>query len=175
MARIQALSTTHSPYSATNARNQIRNKSAEKHYPCSSFGYLTLHFWIILHQGSTRCYFPRRYFSQLPLDTCSKWAMSIIADSGSENVAPFARSRWQKPTSIRRRTIVEKWVQQTRSKTMDAAFKKAIDNDGLRAHQVVLLSNILSRLDITQLPLIKLTELEFIKSLLGGRLRHNSL
>ena len=46
----------------------------------------------------------------LPLDTCSKRDMSIIANSGSESVAPFARSLWENLTSIQRRITAEKWV-----------------------------------------------------------------
>ena len=73
------------------------------------------------------------------------------------------------------RTIIVVSEEQTRSKTMDTALKNAIDNNGLRAHQAVLPSNVSPRLDITKLPTIKLTEPEFVKSLLGGRYTHDSL
>ena len=73
------------------------------------------------------------------------------------------------------RTIIVVGEEQTRSKTMDTALKNAIDNDGLRAHQAVLPSNASPRLDITKLPTIKLTEPEFVKSLLGGRYTHDGL
>lgn len=59
--------------------------------------------------------------------------------------------------------------EQTRSKTMDAALTNAIDDGGLRAHQAVLPSNASPRLDVTKLPIVKLTEPEFVKSLLRGR------
>ncbi len=64
--------------------------------------------------------------------------------------------------------------EQTRSRTMDAALTNAID-DGLRARQAVLPSNASPRLDITKLPIIKLTEPEFIKSLLCDRYTHGGL
>ncbi|KAI9677176.1 MAG: hypothetical protein M1829_002750 [Trizodia sp. TS-e1964] len=55
--------------------------------------------------------------------------------------------------------------EQTRSKTMDAALARAIDN-GLQARQVLLPSSAFPRLDATKLPLIQLTEHEFIDSIL---------
>ncbi|MCJ1239942.1 hypothetical protein MMC14_007941 [Varicellaria rhodocarpa] len=64
--------------------------------------------------------------------------------------------------------IVVVGEQQYRSKTMDAALLDAIDDDGLRARQVVLPSNASPRLDTTKLPLIQLTDHEFVKSILGG-------
>ena len=66
------------------------------------------------------------------------------------------------------RAIVMVGEEQIRSKTMDAALINAIDRHGLRAHQAVLPSNALPRLDITKLPTIKLTDSEFI-----GHLLHN--
>jgi uracil phosphoribosyltransferase/adenylate kinase/phosphoserine phosphatase len=71
--------------------------------------------------------------------------------------------------------IVVVGEEQTRSKTMDAALMNAIDNDGLRARQAVLPRNASPRLDTTRLPLICLTEPEFVDSVLGRRGRHASL
>ena len=53
----------------------------------------------------------------------------------------------------------------TRSKTMDAAFINAIDKEGLRARQAVLPSSA-ERLDTTILPLVQLTDPEFIDSII---------
>ncbi|KAI9776078.1 MAG: hypothetical protein M1839_000591 [Geoglossum umbratile] len=68
--------------------------------------------------------------------------------------------------------IVVVGEEQTRSKTMDAALMKAIDNDGLRARQAVLPSNASPRLDTTKLPLIQLTEHQFVDSVLRRRSRY---
>ena len=57
----------------------------------------------------------------------------------------------------------------TRSATMDEALTKAIDSENLCAKQVLLPGNASPRLDTTKLPLIKLTDPEFVKSLLGGQ------
>ena len=65
--------------------------------------------------------------------------------------------------------------QQCRSKTMDAALLDAIDNDGLRARQVLLPSNASPRLNTTKLPLIQLTDPEFVKSILGDYIRHTNI
>lgn len=65
--------------------------------------------------------------------------------------------------------------EQTRSKTMDAALTSAIDYHGLRARQAVLPIKASPRLDITKLPMIKLTEPEFVESLLRGRSTHGGL
>lgn len=51
-----------------------------------------------------------------------------------------------------------------RSKTMEAALLDAIDNGGLRAQQVLLPSNVSPRLDTTKLPLVDITDPEFIES-----------
>lgn len=59
--------------------------------------------------------------------------------------------------------------EQTRSKTMDAALLNAIDNDGLRARQALLPSNASPRLDTTKLPLVQLTDPEFIDSIIRRR------
>ncbi|OCL13444.1 hypothetical protein AOQ84DRAFT_372188 [Glonium stellatum] len=71
--------------------------------------------------------------------------------------------------------IVVVGEEQTRSKTMDAALMDAIDNGGLRARQAVLPSNASPRLDATRLPLVKLTEQEFVDSILCRRSRHIGL
>ncbi|OCK85219.1 hypothetical protein K432DRAFT_400421 [Lepidopterella palustris CBS 459.81] len=71
--------------------------------------------------------------------------------------------------------IVVVGEEQTRSKTMDAALMNAIDNNGLRACQAVLPSNASPRLNTTKLPLIQLTENEFVDSVLCRRYRHASL
>jgi len=65
--------------------------------------------------------------------------------------------------------IVVVGEEQTRSKTMDAALINAIDIDGLRVRQAVLPSNASPRLDTTKLPLIQLTEHEFVDSVLCRR------
>lgn len=63
--------------------------------------------------------------------------------------------------------------EQTRSKTMDAALLKAIDNDGLRARQILLPSHASPRLDTNRLPLI--TELDLMDSILCQRSKHARL
>lgn len=68
--------------------------------------------------------------------------------------------------------IVVVGEEQKRSKTMDAALMNAIDNDGLRARQVLLPSNVSPRLDTTKLPLIQLTEHGFFNAILHRRSRH---
>jgi uracil phosphoribosyltransferase/adenylate kinase/phosphoserine phosphatase len=68
--------------------------------------------------------------------------------------------------------IVVVGEEQTRSKAMNAALMNAIDNDGLRARQALLPSNASPRLDTTKLPLIQLTEHEFVDSVLCRRSRH---
>ena len=73
------------------------------------------------------------------------------------------------------RAIIVVGEEQTRSKTMDAALTNAIDYGGLRARQAVLPSNASPRLDGTKLPIIALTEPEFVHSLLGGRYTHDGL
>ena len=71
--------------------------------------------------------------------------------------------------------IVVVGEEQTRSKTMDAALKNAIDYEALRARQVLLPSTASSRLDVTKLPTTKLTEPELINSLLGDRDTYGNL
>ncbi|KFY67435.1 hypothetical protein V496_01626 [Pseudogymnoascus sp. VKM F-4515 (FW-2607)] len=58
-----------------------------------------------------------------------------------------------------------------RSKTMDAALLSAVDNGGLRARQALLPSNAPPRLDVNKLPLVQITEREFIDSVLH-QIRH---
>lgn len=67
------------------------------------------------------------------------------------------------------RAIVVVGEEYIRSKTMDAALIKVIDHDGLRASQVMLPSNVLSRLDTIRLFVIKFTDLNFVKTSLRGR------
>ena len=73
------------------------------------------------------------------------------------------------------RAIIVVGEEQARSKTMDAALTNAINYNSLRASQVVLPSNATPRLDITKLPIVELTEPEFVNSLLGGRYTHDGL
>ena len=73
------------------------------------------------------------------------------------------------------RAIIIVSKEQTRSKTIDTALKNAIDSKNLRPHQAILPSNVSPRLDITQLPLIKLTKPEFVKSLLDKQYTHGGL
>ena len=73
------------------------------------------------------------------------------------------------------RAIIVVGEEQTRSKTMDAALTNAIDRDSLWARRDVLPSNASPRLDITKLPIVKLTEPGFVKSLLCGRYTHDGL
>jgi uracil phosphoribosyltransferase/phosphoserine phosphatase len=56
----------------------------------------------------------------------------------------------------------------SRSKTMEKALQKAIDEDGLRARQVLLPPHALPRLDTKKLPLIQINH-EFIQSILRRR------
>ena len=66
--------------------------------------------------------------------------------------------------------IVVVGAEKTRSTTMDAVLIEAI-SDGLQARQAVLPRNTLPRLDTTTLPLIQLTEPEFISAVLCHRRR----
>jgi uracil phosphoribosyltransferase/adenylate kinase/phosphoserine phosphatase len=61
-----------------------------------------------------------------------------------------------------------------RSKTMDAALIQAVDNGGLSARQVLLPSSASPRLDITKLPVVQVTNQEFINSILLPRSNHQS-
>ncbi|KAL9026977.1 MAG: hypothetical protein Q9196_004437 [Gyalolechia fulgens] len=64
--------------------------------------------------------------------------------------------------------IVVVGEEQTRSKSMEAALTSAIDNDGLRARQLLLPSTAKPRLDTMKLPVTHLTE----DSIIGSILRH---
>jgi len=70
--------------------------------------------------------------------------------------------------------IVVVGEEHTRSKSMDAALRDAIDNGGLRARQAVLPSSAAPRLDTTKLPLIQLTDPEFLDSVLVRSRSRNS-
>lgn len=59
--------------------------------------------------------------------------------------------------------------EQTRSKTMDEVLTQAIDYEGLPGSQALLPSNVSPRLDTKKLPIVKLTEPDFVHSLLGHR------
>jgi uracil phosphoribosyltransferase/phosphoserine phosphatase/adenylate kinase len=63
----------------------------------------------------------------------------------------------------------------TRSKTMDSALMEAIDEGSLQARQVVLPSNALPRLDMAKLPLVQITEPEFVHSILCHCNRHTNI
>ena len=68
--------------------------------------------------------------------------------------------------------------EQTRSKSMDELLTHAIAVDDLRARQALLPSNASPRLgdlDDDKLPIIKLTESEFVTSLLGDRYTNDGL
>jgi uracil phosphoribosyltransferase/phosphoserine phosphatase/adenylate kinase len=69
--------------------------------------------------------------------------------------------------------IVVVGEEHTRSKSMDAALRKAIDNGGLRARQAVLPNSASPRLDTTKLPLIQLTNRNFLDAVLV-RSRHRN-
>lgn len=58
---------------------------------------------------------------------------------------------------------------ETRSNTMDAALKKAILFDGLRAHQTLLPHDVSPRLDPEKLPVLKLTDPKFLDSIICRR------
>lgn len=63
------------------------------------------------------------------------------------------------------RAIVVVGEEQTRSKRMDAELTKAIDKNGLKAKQALLPSTASPRLDTTKLPLVDLTDKEFVDSI----------
>lgn len=56
---------------------------------------------------------------------------------------------------------------QSRSKSMDAALTSAIDNDNIRACQVLLPSTVPPRVNTAKLPQIQLTDHEFVNSVLS--------
>ncbi len=100
MAGMQALSPTHSPYRATNARNQIRNKSALESRGSGAAPPM-LQFWVLptsfldhtLSRVDAVLLSSALLSTILSDDKSSKRNISIIADSGSESIVPFARSQ----------------------------------------------------------------------------------
>ncbi|KAL8773656.1 MAG: hypothetical protein Q9209_001422 [Squamulea sp. 1 TL-2023] len=64
------------------------------------------------------------------------------------------------------RAIVVVGELKTRSKTMDAKLKDAMENSGLRAHQVLLPKTVSPRVG---LPIVQLTHPSFVSDLLGNR------
>lgn len=56
--------------------------------------------------------------------------------------------------------------QQKRSKSMEDALSHAVDHEGLRALQTVIPGSSSPRLDITRLPLIDITKVDFVNALL---------
>ncbi|KAI1652833.1 uracil phosphoribosyltransferase-domain-containing protein [Daldinia decipiens] len=63
--------------------------------------------------------------------------------------------------------------EKSRSKSMDTALLKAIDN-GLQAYQDLLPRNVPSRLDTRKLPLVNIYDPKFIDSIFSGPLNNNS-
>lgn len=68
------------------------------------------------------------------------------------------------------RAVVVTGTEPTRSKTMDAALAEAILIDGLSAHQTLLPRHAPSRLSIDDLPLLQLTDTNFVAALKGDHL-----
>ncbi|PSN59036.1 hypothetical protein BS50DRAFT_614720 [Corynespora cassiicola Philippines] len=66
-------------------------------------------------------------------------------------------------------SIVVVGEESSRSKSMDGALSIAIDQYGFRARQVLLPGHVSPRLDVSRLPLVTLTEAEFIEPLLQRR------
>ena len=58
-----------------------------------------------------------------------------------------------------------------RSRSMDEPLLSAIDNEGLRARQVLLPSSVSPRLDTFKLPIVQLTDGEIVNSILNSRSR----
>ena len=67
------------------------------------------------------------------------------------------------------RAIVVVGDERTRSKTMDTPLKNAIDHLGLHARQALLPGNATPRLDLSRLPVIQLTDDEFISAIFDPR------
>ena len=65
--------------------------------------------------------------------------------------------------------------EQKRSKSMDAALAHSIRSGDLRAQQILLPQRAPPRLSTDQLPVMKLTDHEFIDSLLSGRRKHQQV
>lgn len=64
--------------------------------------------------------------------------------------------------------------EETRSKSMNAALADAIEKDGLRARQVLLPRHVSPRLDTTKVPLVCLTEPDFVDLMISGHSLHAS-
>lgn len=62
-----------------------------------------------------------------------------------------------------------------RSQMMDAALLNAIDNDGLRARQVLLPKDALPRLNITKLPVVDITRQDFVDAIFCKCNRHTTI
>ncbi|KAI8631587.1 uracil phosphoribosyltransferase-domain-containing protein [Xylariaceae sp. FL1651] len=62
----------------------------------------------------------------------------------------------------------------SRSKSMDARLLNAIEHDGLQASQVMLPSHASARLNVAQLPLLRLNDSEFVQSITSRRSRRGS-
>ena len=58
-----------------------------------------------------------------------------------------------------------------RSKSMDKELSNAIDSHGLKAHQVLLPSNLSPRLDTSKLPVVDITSSSFLNSIMYGQLK----
>ena len=86
---MQALSPTHSPYGATNARNQIRNKSALESRGSGAASFLDH----TLLRVDTVLPSPALFSAMPSVDSSSTRDISIIADSGSKSAVPLVRSR----------------------------------------------------------------------------------
>ncbi|KIK59250.1 hypothetical protein GYMLUDRAFT_74517 [Collybiopsis luxurians FD-317 M1] len=63
------------------------------------------------------------------------------------------------------RAIVAVGEEQSRSHRMDAALARAIDQEGLRAEQVLLPGTTSPRLDLVKLPVVDITDSDFIESI----------
>lgn len=82
---MQALSPTHSPYSATNARNQIRNQAALESRGSGRASFLDH----ILSRVDTVLLSPALLPTILSFNNSNKQDISIIADSSLESVVRF--------------------------------------------------------------------------------------
>lgn len=63
--------------------------------------------------------------------------------------------------------------ERTRSKSMEGALLDAVDNGGLRARQALLPQHVSPRLDTIKLPLVSITDPEFVASIFSRRPRQN--
>ncbi|KAI1779615.1 hypothetical protein F4818DRAFT_436919 [Hypoxylon cercidicola] len=91
--------------------------------------------------------------------------VSHLQNSHSLSVCAFGASPLDLPMlKIADRAVVVVGDENTRSKSMDSALLQAVDNDGLKAHQVLLPATVPPRLDATKLPIIQLHDSEFVKT-----------